>query len=59
VTKYITSKDKAIFKEVIKAPELFEKQTISNCVLATGPKGCGFKTWPRRWIFKGDKNPQQ
>jgi hypothetical protein len=26
-------------------------------VLATGPKGCGFKTRPRRWIFKGDKNP--
>jgi hypothetical protein len=27
-------------------------------VLATGPKGCVFKTRPRRWIFKGDKNPQ-
>jgi hypothetical protein len=27
-------------------------------VLATRPKGCGFKTRPRRWIFKGDKNPQ-
>jgi hypothetical protein len=27
-------------------------------VLTTGPKGCGFKTRPRRWIFKGDKNPQ-
>jgi hypothetical protein len=27
-------------------------------VLATGPQGCRFKTWPRRWIFKGDKNPQ-
>jgi hypothetical protein len=27
-------------------------------VLATGHKGCGFKTQPRRWIFKGDKNPQ-
>jgi hypothetical protein len=27
-------------------------------VLATGPKGCGFKTLPRRWTFKGDKNPQ-
>jgi hypothetical protein len=27
-------------------------------VLATGPKGCGFKTRARRWIFKGDKNPQ-
>jgi hypothetical protein len=27
-------------------------------VLATGPKGCRFKTRPRRWIFKGDKNPQ-
>jgi hypothetical protein len=27
-------------------------------VLATGPKGCSFKTRPRRWIFKGDKNPQ-
>jgi hypothetical protein len=27
-------------------------------VLATGPNGCGFKTRPRRWIFKGDKNPQ-
>jgi hypothetical protein len=27
-------------------------------VLATEPKGCGFKTLPRRWIFKGDKNPQ-
>jgi hypothetical protein len=25
-------------------------------VLATGPKGGGFE--PRRWIFKGDKNPQ-
>jgi hypothetical protein len=24
-------------------------------VLATGPKGCGFKTRSRRWIFKGDK----
>jgi hypothetical protein len=24
-------------------------------VLATGPKACGFKTQPRRWIFKGDK----
>jgi hypothetical protein len=24
-------------------------------VLATRPKVCGFKTWPRRWIFKGDK----
>jgi hypothetical protein len=27
-------------------------------VLATGSKGCGFKIRPRRWIFKGDKNPQ-
>jgi hypothetical protein len=27
-------------------------------VLAAGPKGCGFKTWPRQWIFKGDKNPR-
>jgi hypothetical protein len=27
-------------------------------VLANGTKGCGFKTRPRRWIFKGDKNPQ-
>jgi hypothetical protein len=27
-------------------------------VQATGPKGCGFKTSPRRWIFKGDINPQ-
>jgi hypothetical protein len=27
-------------------------------VLATEPKGCGFKTRPKRWIFKGDKNPQ-
>jgi hypothetical protein len=27
-------------------------------VLATGPKGFGFKTRPRRWIFKDDKNPQ-
>jgi hypothetical protein len=27
-------------------------------VLATGPKGFGFKTRPRRWIFKGNKNPQ-
>jgi hypothetical protein len=27
-------------------------------VLATGPKGCGLKTRPRRLIFKGDKNPQ-
>jgi hypothetical protein len=26
-------------------------------VLATGPKGCGFKTRLRRWIFKGDKKP--
>jgi hypothetical protein len=26
-------------------------------VLATGPKGCGLKTRPRRWIFKGNKNP--
>jgi hypothetical protein len=26
-------------------------------VLATGPKCCWFKTRPRRWIFKGDKNP--
>jgi hypothetical protein len=24
-------------------------------VLATGPKGCGFKTQTRRWIFKGVK----
>jgi hypothetical protein len=27
-------------------------------VLATGPESCGFKTRPRRWVFKGDKNPQ-
>jgi hypothetical protein len=27
-------------------------------VLATGPKDCGFKTRPKRWIFNGDKNPQ-
>jgi hypothetical protein len=27
-------------------------------VLATGPKGCRFKTRPRLWIFKGDKNLQ-
>jgi hypothetical protein len=27
-------------------------------VLATGPKGWGFKTRPKRWICKGDKNPQ-
>jgi hypothetical protein len=27
-------------------------------MLATGPEGCRFKTRPRRWIFKGDKNPQ-
>jgi hypothetical protein len=25
---------------------------------STGPKGCGFKTRPRRWIFNCDKNPQ-
>jgi len=24
-------------------------------VLATGPQGSWFQTWPRRWIFKGDK----
>jgi hypothetical protein len=27
-------------------------------VLATEPKCCGFKTLPRRWISKGDKNTQ-
>jgi hypothetical protein len=27
-------------------------------VLAAEPKGCGFKTRRRRWIFKVDKNPQ-
>jgi hypothetical protein len=27
-------------------------------MLTAGPKGCGFKTRPRRWIFKVDKNPQ-
>jgi hypothetical protein len=27
-------------------------------VLATGTKGCRFKTRLRRWIFKGDKYPQ-
>jgi hypothetical protein len=27
-------------------------------VLASGPKDCGFTTLLRRWIFKGDKNPQ-
>jgi hypothetical protein len=27
-------------------------------VLATESKGCGFKTRPRRRIFKDDKNPQ-
>jgi hypothetical protein len=27
-------------------------------VLATGPKGCVFKTRPRRWTSKGDNNPQ-
>jgi hypothetical protein len=27
-------------------------------LLATGSKGCGFKTRPKRWTFKGDKNPQ-
>jgi hypothetical protein len=27
-------------------------------VLATGPKGCGFKIRPRRWIVKDDKKPQ-
>jgi hypothetical protein len=27
-------------------------------VLANGPKGCGFKTRPKRWIFKDDKIPQ-
>jgi hypothetical protein len=49
-------------------PEKWEKH-LSQChfghvggvvvsVLATGPRGCGFKTRPRRWVFKGDKNPQ-
>jgi hypothetical protein len=28
-------------------------------VLANGPKDFGFKTQPRRWIFKGDKNRQR
>jgi hypothetical protein len=27
-------------------------------VQATGPKGCGLKTQPKRWNFKGDENPQ-
>jgi hypothetical protein len=27
-------------------------------VLATGPKGRGVRTQPRRWIFKGDKSLQ-
>jgi hypothetical protein len=27
-------------------------------VMVSGPKRCGFKTRPRRWIFKGDKYPQ-
>jgi hypothetical protein len=27
-------------------------------VLATGSKGFGFKTQPRPWIFKGNKNSQ-
>jgi hypothetical protein len=27
-------------------------------VLVTGPKVCGFRTRPRRWVFKGHKNPQ-
>jgi hypothetical protein len=27
-------------------------------VLAARPNGSGFKTRSRRWIFKGDKNPQ-
>jgi hypothetical protein len=27
-------------------------------VLATGPKGYGLKTRPRRRIFRGDKNAQ-
>jgi hypothetical protein len=31
---------------------------VGVSVLATGHKGCGFKTRPRQWIFKGDKNPQ-
>jgi hypothetical protein len=31
---------------------------VAVSVLATGPKGCGFKTRLRRWIFKGDTNPQ-
>jgi hypothetical protein len=31
---------------------------VAVSVLATGPKSCGFKTRPKRWIFKDDKNPQ-
>jgi hypothetical protein len=27
-------------------------------VLATGPKGCGFKNPAKAMDFKGDKNPQ-
>jgi hypothetical protein len=27
-------------------------------VLVSGPEVGGFKPWRRRWIFKGDKNPQ-
>jgi hypothetical protein len=46
------------------APVSFRKIEISRhdgvvvSMLTSGPKGCGFKSRTRRWIFKGDKNPQ-
>jgi hypothetical protein len=34
-------------------------EPITELAIGKGsPKGCGFKTRPRRCIFKGDKNPQ-
>jgi hypothetical protein len=50
-----------IWTRIIPHPHICQTSRLGVVVvsvLATVPKGCVFKTRPRRWIFKGDKNPQ-
>jgi hypothetical protein len=46
------------YKISLKSDIVFRSGGVVVSVLATGPKGWGLKTRQRRWILKGDKNPQ-
>jgi hypothetical protein len=48
---------KLISKRTFKS-EISGIRRLGGVVVSLLATGCGFKTRPRRWIFKVDKNPQ-